>query len=764
MRKDRLLKALRPLCLDLEPSFPALFLSRMTGDYLSLYTPTEVAEHIHMSSRLTQSTPVIIKFIPLEHDRFKIIVIAYDYFSEFSLFCGLLSSFGLDILSGNVHPWNPLQMSKKHIEKGLIRKWSAIRGKPVLSRRTNLKRQIVDVFEVRKWVGKGCFNAVEQDIFREEFKILVRLLGDGAYKKARERVNRRLISYLAQVSETPSVLQEAVFHPIQVRFNNSASKFWTLLEVRGKNTPIFLYAFSNALAMRDIYFHKVRISNDIDEIRDRFYVTDRRGRKITREEDKKTLRISATLIKQFTHFLVGAPDPAMAIAHFDQFLDKIIDSKQSRPILPFLRRMETMKVLARFFGTSTFLWEDFLRAQFENLRPILEGFRKEDLRIGKKRMEQALGRRLRDANTLEKKKKIVNAYKDQEMFRIDMKHLVESSVDLTPFSRALTDLAEVVIQQAYEICRQDLLGRHGVPLKEDGSPSNFAICGLGKFGGRELGYASDIELLFVYDGPGESDGRDAIDNRIYFEKLVQKMIWLIDAKKEGIFHIDTRLRPYGASGPLAISREKYSAYYSASGEAAPFERQALIKLRAVAGNTRLGTFCESVRDRFVYALRSWDLDTALSLRARQMDELVPKGMINVKYSPGGIVDIEYLAQYLQIRHGFRHPELRTPNTLMSLHQLSLLGVISADTERQLHEDYLFLRKLIDALRIVRGNAKDLLLPEKESEEFTFLGRRMGYGRRDWERGRKRLEAEITRHMAQAHEVFRSLFMASQSTE
>ncbi|MFQ5781381.1 MAG: hypothetical protein ACE5HN_11430, partial [Nitrospiria bacterium] len=102
-----------------------------------------------------------------------------------------------------------------------------------------------------------------------------------------------------------------------------------------------------------------------------------------------------------------------------------------------------------------------------------------------------------------------------------------------------------------------------------------------------------------------------------------------------------------------------------------------------------------------------------------------------------------------------------PNTLTALRRLSKHGIIPAVTGRDLQRTYLFLRTLIDALRIVRGHAKDLLLPEARSEEFTFLGRRMAYGQRDWEKGRIALEADIQRHMKNAHEAFLSLFKPSQ---
>ena len=372
-------------------------------------------------------------------------------------------------------------------------------------------------------------------------------------------------------------------------------------------------------------------------------------------------------------------------------------------------------------------------------------------------LRRGLRRELRKGTGLEEQKRILNEYKDRELFRIDIKHLLEHSLTLTDFSQALTDLAEVVIEETDLLCRADLVKRYGAPRIENRRPSSFAICGLGKLGGAELGYASDIELLFVYEGAGRTDGRAPIDNRFIFEKLAQQMTHFITAKQEGIFHIDTRLRPHGNAGVLANPLAQLTAYYSPAGEAAPFERQALIKLRWIAGDEALGRKVEAHRDRFVYGETPWDLKTALALRERQRTELVPKGKINVKYSAGGLLDIEYAVQYLQIVHGHRHPALRTPHTLAALEQLRRLKILPKEIWIDFQAGYLFLRSLIDALRIVRGHAKDLILPDVRTEEFTFLARRMGYGQRDWERGRKEFEEEIQHHIGRVRADFARLF-------
>jgi [glutamine synthetase] adenylyltransferase / [glutamine synthetase]-adenylyl-L-tyrosine phosphorylase len=308
---------------------------------------------------------------------------------------------------------------------------------------------------------------------------------------------------------------------------------------------------------------------------------------------------------------------------------------------------------------------------------------------------------------------------------------------LMEFSEALTELAEVVVDEAVRICVEHIAG----PV-----PGAFTVCGLGKFGGREMGYASDLELLFVHEGHGTS-----------FELLARRVADCIESRSEGIFQIDLRLRPYADAGSWSVPFEEFKKYYSPSGQAMPFERQALVKLRWAAGDEELGRRVEAHRDSFTYSGAPWDQENALHLRHRQMRELVKPGDINVKYSAGGIIDIEYAVQYLQIVHGPRHPTLRRPNTLEALAELRRLENITASEYEVLHPAYLFLRNVIDALRIVRGDASALLLPNDTSEEFKSLARRMGYREQDRTQAARLLSVDIRRFMKDVHAVFTARF-------
>ena len=740
-------QALRACSPDLPDDAIRAYCAVVSPEYRARYSVKDIADHIR-HTREVNGAPLRVRITDLGSEAYEVVIAARDYFSEFAIITGLLAAFGLDIQEGWITtfaPRMPAAGSPASYSRNRRRPASAPGGGP----------RILDVFRVRA-LPPHRFPPSRQDEFRTELGRLIGLLAEDNFQEARGRVNRLLTEGLASPVSSSGVLQ-----PLEIRFDNRASRAWTGMEIRAPDTPGFLYAFSNALAMRGITIHTAVIRTAGRTVHDRLNVTDRQGRKLTGARAQAALTMTAVLIKQFTHCLAAAPDPAKALAHFDRLLDQVMARAPHRRLPAFLHERATLNLLARLFGTSDFLWEDFLRTHLDSLLPVLQDFKTRPLVRPPEALRSRLRRQLGRARDFTHRKQILNGFKDQELFRIDMRHLMDPRGRLEPFSHALTDLAEIILAETLSTCRERLASRFGIPRLADGRPCGFTVCGLGKFGGRELGYASDIELLFAYDGPGHTDGAEAIDHTEYFERLCQDILGFIEAKQEGIFHLDVRLRPHGQKGLLASSLGEMETYYSPAGLAAPFERQALIKLRWVAGDRTLGRQMEALRDRFVYSGEPWDLTVALDLRRRQQRELVPMGAVNVKYSPGGLIEIEYAAQYLQILHGARHPALRTPSTLPALGALRRLRLLSSADATGLEDAYRFLRRLIDALRIVRGNARDLVLPPPDSEEFTFLARRMGYQAPRWKSAATRLQRDIERHMTRAHRIFTSRFALPQ---
>ena len=742
--RESIIKTLASLCPDVDNEIIQDFVSRMDPEYFERFPPDTIAHHIQLASRLTPDHPCELSILDKHTGQSEISIVAYDYFSEFAAICGVLSAFGLNIEEGRIYTFMGAMSPASTASRP--------KGRPGLSR-----KKIVDVFLVHP-IERAGFPLPQHNTLRQTISEVVQLLDTGQYEETRQYVNRRLVERLDKQRSAFTGLLDTV----QITFDNSQSPTDTIMDIQSDDTPAFLYALANALAMRNIYITKAQIECDGAKLHDRFFVRNRDGQKLTDSADQQQLRLTAVLIKQFTHALTWASDPAKALASFDQFLDLIVKDqgkKGKNQALDFVSDKKTFPLLAQLLGASDFLWEDFLRRQHDNLLPLLTEYRDAPLIKPQATLRKELGRLVMRAKTDEARKDALNRFKDREMFRIDIKHIVEPSSNFPDFSLALTELAEVIMERSLADCSAKLEQSYGVPRLANGKPCPIAILGLGKFGGRELGYASDIEVLFVYGGSGNTNGKNEIENSEYFERLAQELLGWIEAKQEGIFRIDVRLRPHGGKGALANAFKEICRYYSPAGLAAPFERQALIKLRHIAGNSTLGHQLETHRDSFVYGDAPWDIPAALELRKQQIKQLVAPGKVNVKYSAGGLIDIEYTAQYLQVMHGHKHPGLHTPNTLQALAALVNAGLIARTDGAGLRKAYIFSRILVDGLRMVRGNTKDLVLPPPDSEEFVSLARRIGYTRDDWRAGARELQSDIQQHMTLTKTFYQRTFGA-----
>ena len=731
----------------LPPSLVQDFITQMDPDYVEGYPPATIAQHVDLAHQLTFEHPCLFTIHTLPSRQYQLHLVAYDYFSAFATFCGVLASFGLDIREAEIFTSRDAPSSSRrptHIPSG-FKPWNR---KPPRRATQGLPRKIVvDVFRVQALKGFS-FGVTAQQELQRTLTSLLRLLQKNHVRQARRQVNRRLIESLGKVRKKPG----NVLHPVHITFSNTPASPDTVLDIRSTDTPAFLYAFANALAMRGIYLVKAKIEVKGTAVLNRLYVRDRHGAKIQSKHAQQELRTAAVLLKEFTHYLRWAPDPGKALDHFDQFLDQLLEQPQKNSTLATLTKASTLEHLAQLFGSSDYLWEDLLRRQHHNLLPMMRHYQKGPLVRSTTTLRQTIGAALRQSKTIAQKKQRLNQCKDEELFRIDMRHLLKNS-SLPDFSHALTNLADVILSHALEQSYRVVQ-----PKGSKSAHPPMAIFGLGKLGGGELGYASDIEILFVYETSQRSEKRQSSRfSADFYERWAQDFLQWIEAKQEGIFHVDTRLRPYGNKGTLANSREEIQAYYRTQGPAAPFERQAFIKLRFVAGNRLLGKAIEGHRDKFVYGLEPWDLQTALHLRQRQMTELVQPGTTHVKYGPGGLLDVEYMVQYLQLIYGYQYPSIRTPNTLEAVEQLCHESILTLAEREALHDDYVFLRQLIDGLRIVRGNAKDLVLPPSGSDEMVFLARRLGMGSTDWQKSAETFEHMTRARMAQIHERFLHYF-------
>ena len=711
-------------------------LARLDPAYTLAFSETEIAQHTALAARLTADNLVEVEAIPLEGGLWRATIVAFDYLGELSLICGLLSVHGFDILDGDVFTYEPVSGPLVSGERGRGFYRDSLRRAPLQTARppeTDARQKIVDVFTVRP-----TLHDLAPDVwtrYRRDLQSLLRLAHDRQQTLAQGILVKRFAGRLRESS-----LGSSTLYPIEIQIDNRQSSRYTVLTIEAQDTTGFLYELTNALALNDLYIARVTVETLGSHVHDTLYVTDARGEKITAPARQRELRAAIVLVKHFTHLLPRSPDPESALLHFRAFLAQLFSQPNWPDELVSLERPEVLSALARLLGVSDFLWNDFLRMQYANLFPVVRDV--EALRSGRTRAPLAadLEARLAAAPDFASRRDALNAFKDREMFRIDMRYILGHVTEFGQFSAELSDLADVVVQTACRVAWQPLLAEHGAPFLADRTPCPLAVCALGKAGGRELGFASDIELLFIYAGSGQTGGPAVISNAEFYERLVQSFVSMIRAKREGIFEIDLRLRPYGKAGSLAVSLASFQRYFTPGGPAWAYERQALIRLRPLAGDAEFGRHIAALRDQFVYTGEPFDVTAMRAMRERQLRHLVTAGAFNAKFSPGGAVDIEYLVQGLQINHGHANPALRLTNTREAMTALAQAGILAPDDYERLREAHIFMRRLVNALRMVRGNTKDLTVPPPGSEEYRFLADRLGFGA-DLER----LRADLTRH-------------------
>jgi glutamate-ammonia-ligase adenylyltransferase len=293
-------------------------------------------------------------------------------------------------------------------------------------------------------------------------------------------------------------------------------------------------------------------------------------------------------------------------------------------------------------------------------------------------------------------------------------------------TRELADVAESSVREVARDQWSRQVAKRGVPRRaSDGRRARWAILGLGKFGGREMNYHSDLDLVFLYDEDGQTDGQEGPQpNEQFFTDLAKRVIRDTAGSAEfgTMYQVDTRLRPYGASGPLAVSLDTFRAYFS--GPAATWERLALTRARTLTSTGSFGKeVAATIRD--VLTRNGADPDKiaadVLAMRRKIGDA---KGPNELKRGAGGIVDIEFIAQYLQLVHAPEKPEILCPNIWDALDAIRRAGLLSVDDFADLRDSYEFLRAVEGRLRIVQ-NRTGVGLPE-DREELARLAKRLGY--------------------------------------
>jgi glutamate-ammonia-ligase adenylyltransferase len=423
-------------------------------------------------------------------------------------------------------------------------------------------------------------------------------------------------------------------------------------------------------------------------------------------------------------------DPDMALRHLEEFIST--SGAREMHFSMLLEHPNLLRHLLSLFGHSEYL-SRILIYQPDLFTTLVDP----DIitrPVEVSTFEQELERSLSAVENPEQRIQELRRLKKAAELRIGLRHLW-GECGLMEALRELTAVAEGCLRCSLEWAEQEVRMLYGQPMEGQvrrGRPAGICIIGLGKLGGGELDYGSDLDLMFVFSAEGSTDGRgrlgESIRTSTFFARVAERVIHILSSMTQSgyAYKVDTGLRPDGTKAPLVHSLEGIESYYRQRGQL--WERQAMIKARPVAGDPEFGRSVTGLLEQFAYGapLSAQDLESLDAMRRRMEKERTREtlGRRNFKLGRGGLADIEFTCQILQLAFGTTHPEIRTPNTMEALQRLSAAGFLKASEGDTLKEAYQFLRQVENQLRVERDHAVEHL-PALD-EKLAALARRMGF--------------------------------------
>jgi glutamate-ammonia-ligase adenylyltransferase len=420
--------------------------------------------------------------------------------------------------------------------------------------------------------------------------------------------------------------------------------------------------------------------------------------------------------------LLDSPNPDQALSNLESFLNHLHSRTSFFALLA--ENPEIVKLLVSLFGSSQMLSRIFIQ------RPeLLDTMVSRAYAVSIKPQQQMtaeLTEQLEDIESYEDQLDILRRFRNEEFLRIALNDL-HGELGQSEITHQLSWLAEVCLDRAIQMARQELIPRFGRPFLLDDPEQEvaFAVIGMGKMGGYELNYHSDLDIIFIHEGAGKTrpvEGTEQnrfreLNSQEYFSRLAQRIISALTlVTREGIvYKIDTDLRPSGNQGPLVTGLNVFEAYHRDSAQ--PWERQSMTRARMICGPEKFMRRCQVLIEELTFGR---DLPKNLApeicrLRQRMEKEIARENneRINIKTGRGGMVDVEFLTQYLQLIHGREHKELHNQNTLQLLKKMVDLQLLAAEDGAALLEGYKMLRRLENKLR---------LLYDQSMNELNISGR------------------------------------------
>lgn len=427
-------------------------------------------------------------------------------------------------------------------------------------------------------------------------------------------------------------------------------------------------------------------------------------------------RLAPLLVEE----LLKAPEPSRTLVALSGYIDSL--NSASGYFSTFLENPPTIRFLVKILGESRFFTELLIR--HPQAIDSLIARAGEDHPKERESLVTELSDRLAYCDDLESKLDVIRRFKNEELLMIGVRH-IQGEIESSAARWLITELAEACLEVAVGLASEEMVRRYGGEVQVADLP--FAVLAMGKFGGAEMTYHSDLDVIFIYDSRRESMGR--LPAHEWFTRLANRIISILSVPtSEGIaFTIDARLRPSGNKGPLVCSLDSFRVYHQSTSQL--WEKQALIKARPVIGPPDLTDDVSGIVLSCILRTEITDEDIReiARLRSRMENELAleDESHADVKTGQGGLVDVEFFVQGTILKYARRNPNIICANTLEAIAAARHAELLGEETFETLYGGYQFLSSLEDRLRIVENRSVDRL--PLAGEKLKGLAARLGYG-------------------------------------
>jgi [glutamine synthetase] adenylyltransferase / [glutamine synthetase]-adenylyl-L-tyrosine phosphorylase len=710
-------------CSDLPHALVQRHLLRLDNDYYEEFDAQVIRDHVRILSTLDASHRFHIQFESFGLHYCGLTLLGVDCKGFLAGLTGLLAGLGYEIRSARVFTCTATPgdgTAASHLIDFLL-----IEG------RTNPSQ-----------------DPISQEILRQGIATLFMRLHSGDTEGLRTDLIGRLMQSRQDLPETHQAL------PLDVHFESLP--FATKLTVQGKDRKALLFCLSLGLSLQNITILKMTTTGEGDDIGDQFLVVNGKNQPLVAPEETEPLRVAMLLMERYLWALSAASDITSALKGLNRIITNwlpdsrlLAESWSSDPTF--------FPALARVLSAGPHLWDEVMAMGPEAFKRLLD----ERKSTSPARQRDSYASHLQEwwrQRDPEVGFRDLPEWRHREVLKIEIDFLLDPESRVEPMSEALTHLAEACLSQCVAFLATQLYGRYGFA-------GPFALMALGKFGGREMVTGSDLEVLVLYEKTGETTGgQESIRHGEWYSTLCKHLQQGWGAGQGTTLALDWRLRPHGESGPLAAHAQVWREYLAPNGGAADFERQAMIRMRPITGDAAFISQILAWRNEAVFRQTPVPIDHTLELRAQQIELKTKAKQFHSKYSPGAMVDIEYGVQFLQLRHGWQHPQLGQASTGQALEVLLEVGILTLGEFEHLYTAYLFYRRLQAHLRLYRGLARDLETPPVTSLEYRQLAIQLGFIQTPQAKPEQQLDWTIRRYREAVSGFFEYKFRQGRKPE